>query len=134
MISEHVNSVLYSSHPMLFTTMYCIQHCFICRPSDSSVSEDAGIEPRTVATSALAVRHSNHSDRSYPTVRYWYYSSDYTRIVQDLRIVDSHTLDSNNSSERDSHTLDSNNTFRADDSSGGAPTNRAEDAVNIYKR
>ncbi len=23
-------------------------HCFICRPSDSSVSEDAGIEPRTV--------------------------------------------------------------------------------------
>ncbi len=24
------------------------QHCFICRPSDSTVSEDAGIEPRTV--------------------------------------------------------------------------------------
>ncbi len=35
-------------------SMYCIQHCFICRPSDSIVSEDAGIEPRTVATSALA--------------------------------------------------------------------------------
>jgi hypothetical protein len=32
--------------------------CFICRPSDSTVSEDAGIEPRTVSTSALAVRHS----------------------------------------------------------------------------
>jgi hypothetical protein len=32
--------------------MYCIQHCFICRPSDSTVSEDAGIEPRTVAASA----------------------------------------------------------------------------------
>jgi hypothetical protein len=31
--------------------MYVIQHCFICRPSDSTVSEDAGIEPRTVATS-----------------------------------------------------------------------------------
>ncbi len=29
---------------------YFIQHCFICRPSDSAVSEDAGIEPRTVAT------------------------------------------------------------------------------------
>ncbi len=26
-----------------------IQHCFICRPSDSTVSKDAGIEPRTVA-------------------------------------------------------------------------------------
>ncbi len=24
--------------------MYCIQHCFICRPSDSTVSEDAGID------------------------------------------------------------------------------------------
>jgi hypothetical protein len=28
--------------------MYVIQHCFICRPSDSTVSEDARIEPRTV--------------------------------------------------------------------------------------
>ncbi len=28
-----------------FFSMYCIQHCFICRPSDSTVSEDAGIEP-----------------------------------------------------------------------------------------
>jgi hypothetical protein len=45
---------------------YFIQHCFICRPSDSSVSEDAGSEPRTVVTSALAVRRSNHSDRSHP--------------------------------------------------------------------
>jgi hypothetical protein len=34
--------------------MYSIQHCFICRPSDSNVSEDGMIEPRTVATSALA--------------------------------------------------------------------------------
>jgi hypothetical protein len=33
-----------------------IQHCFICHPSDSTVSEDAGIEFRTVATLALAVR------------------------------------------------------------------------------
>jgi hypothetical protein len=28
--------------------MYFIQHCFTCRPSDSTVSEDAGIEPRNV--------------------------------------------------------------------------------------
>ncbi len=34
--------------------MYDIQHCFICRPSDFTVSEDAGIEPRIVATTALA--------------------------------------------------------------------------------
>jgi hypothetical protein len=44
--------------------MYNIHHCFICRPSDSIVSEDAEIEPRTVATTALAVRRSNHSARS----------------------------------------------------------------------
>jgi hypothetical protein len=49
--------------------MYDIQHCFICRPSDSTVSEDAGIEPRTVATTALAVRRSNHSARSHPLTR-----------------------------------------------------------------
>jgi hypothetical protein len=38
--------------------MYDIQHYFICRPSHSIVSEDAGIEPRTVATTALAVKRS----------------------------------------------------------------------------
>jgi hypothetical protein len=43
---------------------YYIQHCFLCRPSDSTVPTDAGIEPWTVATSALAVRRSNHSARS----------------------------------------------------------------------
>ncbi len=31
-----------------FLFMYNIQHRFICRPSDSTVSEDAGFEPRTV--------------------------------------------------------------------------------------
>jgi hypothetical protein len=35
-----------------FFSLYFIQHCFICRPSDSTVSEDAGIKPRTYATSA----------------------------------------------------------------------------------
>ena len=38
---------------------YYIQSC-ICRPSDSTVPTDAGIEPRTVAAGALAVRRSNH--------------------------------------------------------------------------
>jgi hypothetical protein len=41
--------------------MYDTQHCFICLPSDTTVSEDAGIEPRTVATTALAVRRSKKS-------------------------------------------------------------------------
>jgi hypothetical protein len=33
------------------------------------IPEDAGIEPRIVATSALVVRRSNHSARSHPHVR-----------------------------------------------------------------
>jgi hypothetical protein len=53
---------------------YFIQHCFICRPSDSTMPENAGIEPRIVATSALAVRRSittrldliHNSARSHP--------------------------------------------------------------------
>jgi hypothetical protein len=32
------------------------------------VSEDAGIETRTVATTALAVRRRNHSARSHPLI------------------------------------------------------------------
>jgi hypothetical protein len=49
-------------------SMYFIQHCFICRTSDSTVSEDAGMEHRTVATLALAVRSSNNSARSHPLI------------------------------------------------------------------
>jgi hypothetical protein len=33
---------------------------------DSTVSEDAEIKPRTVATSALSVRRSSHSARTHP--------------------------------------------------------------------
>jgi hypothetical protein len=50
--------------------MCFIQHCSTCRPSDSTVSEDAGIEPRTLATSALAVKRSSHSAISHPQVGY----------------------------------------------------------------
>jgi hypothetical protein len=70
-------------------SMYCIQHCFICRPSDSTVSEDAAIEPRTVATSALAVRRSNpisflcsnHSARSHPQLG-WISSTTRLDLIQ----------------------------------------------------
>jgi len=40
--------------------MHSIQHCFICRPSDSTVPEDAGFEPRALAKLVLAARRSNH--------------------------------------------------------------------------
>jgi hypothetical protein len=45
-----------------------IPHCFICRPSNSTVSEDAGIESRTVAieTLVLAVRRSDHPATYHP--------------------------------------------------------------------
>jgi hypothetical protein len=45
---------------------YFVQHCFIDRPSDSTVSEDAGIEASTVATLTLEVTRSNHSAISHP--------------------------------------------------------------------
>jgi hypothetical protein len=40
---------------------YFIQYIFICRPS-----ENAGIEPRIVATLTSTVRRSNHSARCHP--------------------------------------------------------------------
>jgi hypothetical protein len=49
-----------------FISLYVIQHCFFYRPSDSTVSKDAGIEPRTVTTLALTARRSKHSARSRP--------------------------------------------------------------------
>ncbi len=49
----------------LFFFMYVFQHSVICRPSDSGMSEDAGIDPRTAATLALTIRCSNHSARSH---------------------------------------------------------------------
>jgi hypothetical protein len=42
---------------------YFIQHCIICNPSDSTVSEDAGIEPRLIIRldliHILILGHSN---------------------------------------------------------------------------
>ncbi len=78
---------LWGIQPLVLHTTYCIvrmnvlfsiyiqsghflsnifQHCFICRPSDSTVSADAGVESRTVATLALIVRRSKHLARSHP--------------------------------------------------------------------
>jgi hypothetical protein len=44
--------------------MYFIQHCFILASQiPFPVSEDAGIESRTVSTLAVTVKLSNHSAR-----------------------------------------------------------------------
>ena len=42
--------------------MYDIQHCFICRPSDSTVSEDAGIERMQIAH-FLSISDEKNSDK-----------------------------------------------------------------------
>jgi hypothetical protein len=47
---------------LMYITIFIIQHCFICSPSDSSVLEDARIDQSTIATSALAVRCSTWLD------------------------------------------------------------------------
>jgi hypothetical protein len=49
--------------------MYLIQLCFMCRPSDSTVSTDAKTEPRTVATIALAAYLL--SNKYKVTMIYW---------------------------------------------------------------
>jgi hypothetical protein len=38
-----------------FSFLYVIQHCVICRHSDPTVSQDAGIDSRTVATLAIDI-------------------------------------------------------------------------------
>jgi hypothetical protein len=48
--------------------MNTVRHCFICSPSNSNLSEDAGIELRIVTTLALAVSCSNHLARSNPAL------------------------------------------------------------------
>ncbi len=48
---------------LFFLLIYVIQHCFIA--SDSTVLEDAEIEPWTVATLALTARRSNHLAKSH---------------------------------------------------------------------
>jgi hypothetical protein len=58
--------------------MYVIQHCFICRHSDSTVSKDAGIEHRTFAILALAVRRSNYLATSHNNLWAFLYSFAYS--------------------------------------------------------
>jgi hypothetical protein len=48
-----------------FFWFFMCKHCFIRRPSNSTVSEDAGIELRAVATCQSEAR-TNHSARSLP--------------------------------------------------------------------
>jgi hypothetical protein len=62
--------------------MYVIQNCFICRPSDSTESEDAGIETSTVETLELTAKCSNHSARSHPPLGY---ISSTTRPIHSAR-------------------------------------------------
>ncbi len=52
------------------------QYCFIFRPTDSTVSEDANNESKTVETSAMAVRRCNHSARSYPHMKHTKYDTN----------------------------------------------------------
>ncbi len=58
---------LYFFYPFLASFLNILfDTLFLHRPSDSTLSEDAGIEPRTVETLALTVRHSDLSARSHP--------------------------------------------------------------------
>jgi hypothetical protein len=52
-VSIHLKFLYIFSGGRFIFSLYYIQHCFICRPSDSTVPTDAGIEPRTVATGCI---------------------------------------------------------------------------------
>jgi len=51
---------VHDSQHVTWKKNYRIQHCFIGRPSDFTVSADAGFELRTVAMIALAAKRCNH--------------------------------------------------------------------------
>ncbi len=67
----------------MFLIKVRIFYFYVCRTSDSTVSEDAEIEPRTVVTTALADRRSNHSAGSHPLLQEMYVK----KICQLLNIV-----------------------------------------------
>jgi hypothetical protein len=53
-IRGEINLIIKVPYADIFVVRYFSQHCVICRHLDSTVSEDVGIENRTVATLALA--------------------------------------------------------------------------------
>ncbi len=63
-----------------FILLYFIRHCFLCRPSDSTVSEDAGTEHMTVATLSLTFTRSKQSARSRPVLSATYARHKYPSI------------------------------------------------------
>ncbi len=60
-LSYNALRICFLTHLVLYSTLR-----FIWVTSDSTVSENAGIVPRTSATFALAVGRSNKSSRSHP--------------------------------------------------------------------
>jgi hypothetical protein len=84
---QHVSFKYFFRGIFQFFFSYYIQHCFICRPSDSTVPTDAGMEPRTVATGALTVRRSNHWARSHPQWRMRTTCYPYLLAVLRIRIL-----------------------------------------------
>ena len=73
--------------------MYFFQHCFFCRPSYYTVSQDAGTDPKTRATNALAVRRSNHSARTNFPMKKCDVEIFYLRIIIGCVVVRREILD-----------------------------------------
>jgi hypothetical protein len=55
----HLQCVFLVATGLAWIFMYYIQHCSNCRPSDSTMSEDAGLEHRTVETLQLKIRRKS---------------------------------------------------------------------------
>jgi hypothetical protein len=75
LISSMVKEEKYVASNFVFNYIFNMLYSTLLHlsPSDSNVSEDAEIEPRTVATVALTVRRSNHSAKSHPQTKIFLY-------------------------------------------------------------
>ncbi len=69
--SGNFRKSIINSNFFTWNNMYYIHYCFICRPSESTVSEDAGSEPRNVTTLALAVLRCNQFKKLTVTLGFY---------------------------------------------------------------
>ncbi len=65
-LEYHIHNFLFSANYTLKGDFCCCLSTLFCCPSESTVSEDAGIEPRLLRLKIWQVKRSNHSDRSQP--------------------------------------------------------------------
>ncbi len=78
---------------IFFFFSYYIQHCFICRPSDSTVPTDAGIEARTVALAGPLHWQSDVLTTRLDLIRISHSQAAYRKLLKECRCRHWHSDD-----------------------------------------